>query len=76
VFVTHDINEAILLADRIFTMTAGPSAGIKAVYDVALPRPRDETVPEAIHLHRRLRDEIGLEVSKTMRAQGLDEPDR
>jgi NitT/TauT family transport system ATP-binding protein len=75
-FVTHDINEAILLGDRIVTMTAGPAAGIKAVYDVALERPRDQMDVGAIDFYRRLRDEIGVEVSKTMRAQGLDEPDR
>ena len=72
-FVTHDINEAITLGDRIVMMTAGPPGRIKSIHDVTLPRPRDETSSAAIEFHRRLRDEIAVEVSKTMRAQGLDE---
>jgi len=39
VFVTHDLEEAIALADRVFVLTAGP-ATVKAVYQIDLPRPR------------------------------------
>jgi NitT/TauT family transport system ATP-binding protein len=39
VFVTHDLEEAIALADRVYVLTAGP-ATVKAVYDIDLPRPR------------------------------------
>jgi NitT/TauT family transport system ATP-binding protein len=39
VFVTHDLDEAIALADKVYVLTAGP-ASVKAVYDVDLPRPR------------------------------------
>ncbi|MGP3775792.1 ABC transporter ATP-binding protein [Streptomyces sp. SDT5-1] len=77
VFVTHDIDEAILLADRIAVMTAGPAASIKSLYEVDLPRPRDESDPAAVRLRHKLRDDIGEEVRKAMRDQGLDEqPDR
>jgi nitrate/nitrite transport system ATP-binding protein len=41
VMVTHDIDEAILLGDRVVMMTNGPAARIGEVLDVALPRPRD-----------------------------------
>lgn len=43
VFVTHDIDEAILLADRIFVMGARPGR-IKRILDVPLARPRDMDV--------------------------------
>ena len=39
IFVTHDLEEAIALADKVVVMTAGPGT-IKAVYDIDLPRPR------------------------------------
>ncbi|MFZ3561607.1 ABC transporter ATP-binding protein [Streptomyces sp. BH055] len=73
VFVTHDIDEAILLADRIAVMTAGPAASIKSLYEVDLPRPRDESDPAAVRLRHKLREDIGEEVRKAMRDQGLDD---
>jgi nitrate/nitrite transport system ATP-binding protein len=39
--VTHDIDEALLLSDRIVMMTNGPAARIGDVLAVELPRPRD-----------------------------------
>jgi nitrate/nitrite transport system ATP-binding protein len=38
--ITHDVDEAVLLSDRIVMMTNGPSARIGEVLDVPLPRPR------------------------------------
>ncbi len=40
VCVTHDVDEAILLADRVVMMTNGPRATIGRILDVTLPRPR------------------------------------
>jgi len=39
VFVTHDLEEAIALADKVYVLTAGP-ATVKSVYTVDIPRPR------------------------------------
>jgi len=39
VFVTHDLDEAIALADKVVVLTAGP-ATVKSVYAIDLPRPR------------------------------------
>ncbi|MBW8844226.1 MAG: ABC transporter ATP-binding protein [Burkholderiales bacterium] len=40
VMVTHDVDEAVLLSDRIVMMTNGPAATIGEVLDVGIPRPR------------------------------------
>src|SRR5690606_37326931 len=40
VMITHDVDEAVLLSDRIVMMTNGPSARIGEVLDVPLARPR------------------------------------
>ena len=40
-FVTHDLEEAIAMADRVLLFTAGPNARLKADYPVRLPRPRN-----------------------------------
>jgi nitrate/nitrite transport system ATP-binding protein len=39
--VTHDVDEAILLADRVVMMTNGPNATIGKILEIDLPRPRD-----------------------------------
>jgi len=41
VMVTHDVDEAVLLSDRIVMLTNGPAATIGDIVPVALPRPRD-----------------------------------
>ena len=56
--VTHDVDEAILLADRVVMMTNGPRAKIGRIMDVPLPRPRTR---EALLGHPRyyeLREEL------------------
>ena len=41
IMITHDVDEAVLLSDRIVMMTNGPAATIGEVLDVDLPRPRN-----------------------------------
>jgi len=41
IMITHDVDEAVLLSDRIVMMTNGPAATIGEILDVTLPRPRN-----------------------------------
>ena len=58
IFVTHAIEEAILLADRIVVMSPGPGR-IVADEAVSLPRPRDPTSPEFNALRRHFSAMLG-----------------
>ena len=73
VFVTHDIDEAVALADRIVVMSSGPKAGIKSVYDLDLTRPRERTSTDVVAVYEQLRADICEEVAASLRAQGLDD---
>ena len=55
VMVTHDVDEAVLLSDRIVMMTNGPAATIGEILTVDLPRPRDRVAlaEDAAYVHCR-----------------------
>ena len=65
-FITHDIEESLLLGDRIAIMTAGPAATIKKVLTVPLTRPR-EMGDDFLRLRREIKSAIEDEVMKSMR---------
>lgn len=51
--VTHDVDEAILLSDRILLMTNGPSARVGEIVEVTIPRPRSrESIIEHPHYYK------------------------
>ena len=70
-FVTHAIDEAIVLADRVVVMTARPGQ-VKALLGVDLPRPRERTSPEFNELYRMMDDLIRVEVEKSLEVQDSD----
>ena len=55
IMITHDVDEAVLLSDRIVMMTNGPAARIGEVLEVDLPRPRRrlDLVSDARYIHAR-----------------------
>lgn len=68
-FVTHDLEEAIALSDRVVIMSAGPEARIIGDHSIDLPRPRD-TADIRLHphfhaLHKAIWAQLKAEVVKT-----------
>jgi ABC-type nitrate/sulfonate/bicarbonate transport system ATPase subunit len=58
VMVTHDIDEALYLADRVVLMTDGPAAHVGDVLSLPFGRPRDRRAIAAHQEYRRLRQHI------------------
>jgi sulfonate transport system ATP-binding protein len=67
-FVTHDLEEAIALADRVVIMSAGPAARVIGDHAIDLPRPRDATEvrlsPRFHELHKAIWGQLRAEVLK------------
>ncbi len=56
--ITHDVDEAVLLSDRILMMTVGPSASVGEILNVDLPRPRNRVALAQQPEYHRLRQAV------------------
>jgi NitT/TauT family transport system ATP-binding protein len=67
-FVTHELEEAIALSDRVVIMSAGPAARIIGEWEVPLARPRDtaeiKLEPAFVAIHREIWGTLKAEVLK------------
>jgi len=70
VLITNDVDEALLLADRIIPLTPGPSAKLGPEFKVMLPRPRDRAALNDDTEFRRLRAAITRYLLDASRAKG------
>lgn len=62
ILVTHDVEEAVLLADRVLILRGeeGGAATVAATHDVAIPKPRDRGDPRIAALREQLLEEVGV----------------
>ena len=58
VMITNDVDEAVLMADRIVALTPGPKATLGRSFDVELKRPRDRTTLNFNPEFKTLRNEV------------------
>ena len=72
VMVTHDIEEAVFLSDKIVVMNNGPAATIREIEDVHLPRPRNKKEIVAMEEYKIIRDRL---LSLLMDKVEIDETD-
>ncbi len=71
VFVTHDIAEAISLADRVGMMSVGPGSVITTVIDIDLPRPRDLSDPAVGRLFKDIENLLAPDLARADATSGV-----
>jgi NitT/TauT family transport system ATP-binding protein len=68
-FITHDIAEAILLADRISVMQAGPASHVKETLEIRMPRPRSLAAPGFGEYYEQVNAILAGEVRRAARSE-------
>ena len=72
-FITHDLDEAIALSDRVVVLSAGPGSHPMGEFDIDIPRPRDvaevKMTPRFVALHAAIWDVLRGEVLKGYQQQ-------
>jgi nitrate/nitrite transport system ATP-binding protein len=75
--ITHDVDEAVLLSDRVVMMTNGPSATIGQILDIDLPRPRNRIALAENPTYNHCRQEIlSFLYEKQRKVESLAKPAR
>jgi len=67
-FITHDLDEAVALSDKVVIMTSSPGT-VKEIFDIGLPRPRGDVQtlryePEFVELQSKIWESLKDEVSR------------
>ena len=72
-FITHDLDEAIAMSDRVVVMSAGPASHPMGEFVIDIPRPRDvaeiKSTPRFRELHAGIWDVLRAEVLKGYQQQ-------
>jgi NitT/TauT family transport system ATP-binding protein len=69
IYVTHNVAEAVYLADRVVVMSPHPGT-VKAMIEIPLPRPRDPLSPEFLYWKKTLLRELGQDVGDKPKTNG------
>lgn len=70
VFVTHNVDEAVFLADEVICLTSRPSA-VEKVLRVEVPRPRDRTSPEINNIRKEILSHLAVRGTKCAAGEQL-----
>jgi nitrate/nitrite transport system ATP-binding protein len=72
VLVTNDVDEAILLADRIVPLSAGPRATLGPSFNISIPRPRDRRAVHHHPDHPRIKRDVIAYLAESRKAKQLE----
>ena len=68
ILVTHSVEEALFLSDRVAVIGAGKT-GLKRIYSVGIPRPRQIGSEEFLKLRREILNDVRIEVEQSEKGE-------